>query len=68
VIRVANKPDIVPDVPKAFFLQNAYYVICTLLNFQWGRDALNWAETLQYNWKVCRLPSGLNFPSAGFVV
>jgi hypothetical protein len=55
VVRVANKPDIVPDVPKAFFLQNAYYVIYTLLNFHLGRDALNWAEKLQYKFKVCRL-------------
>lgn len=64
-VRIANKPDIVPDVPKAFFLQNIYYVICTLLNWRWGRDRINDAEKLEYWLKVT--PALLTFFVSRFV-
>lgn len=31
-LRIVNKPDIVPDVPRAFYLQNVYYALGALLN------------------------------------
>lgn len=52
IVRVANEADVVPDVPKAFFLQNVYFLICTLLNWQWGRKAINLIEGIEYTTKV----------------
>jgi hypothetical protein len=61
---VVNKPDIVTQVPKAFFLQNVYYILAAVTNNDIIVDIINWVERLGYGMK---LPSGyriLKLPSA----
>ncbi len=53
-IRIANKPDIVTQIPKAFFLQNVYYVLAALTTYDWVADIVIAVEELGY---FLRLPS-----------
>lgn len=48
-LRIVNKPDIVPDVPRAFYLQNVYYALGALLNQGDAvGTAVTWVEKLGY--------------------
>eukprot|EP00243_Klebsormidium_subtile_P006352 TRINITY_DN268_c0_g2_i1.p1 TRINITY_DN268_c0_g2~~TRINITY_DN268_c0_g2_i1.p1 ORF type:complete len:702 (-),score=204.36 TRINITY_DN268_c0_g2_i1:575-2527(-) len=54
-IRVVNKPDIVTQVPKAFFLQNVYYILAAIFNSDFLIKIINRVEELNY-WPL-KLPS-----------
>ncbi|GAQ81058.1 hypothetical protein KFL_000690360 [Klebsormidium nitens] len=49
-IRVVNKPDIVTQVPKAFYLQNVYYILAAITNNDIVVDIINWVEGIGYGW------------------
>jgi hypothetical protein len=59
-VRIGNKPDIVPNAPKAFFVQNIYFIVSTFLNLDVFCEWLNKAEELLYGW----LPSAYQHPEA----
>jgi hypothetical protein len=60
-IRLVNKPDIVTQVPKAFYLQNVYYILAAITNNDTLVDIIDWVEELGYKLK---LPSAFQHVNA----